>query len=317
MEPNAQFNADIEAFLLNAGTLEIDARHGLSELARYFQELQARAAGVAYSELGISTRRDSSRPQILELTDTPGTYTFASAYDLRNTEQKVKPGSIALLKLSGVMRSESGISTRGMDALSEDLRLAYANPNISGVIIETNSPGGESLAGTLLRSTITERNKPVVGFGHLVASAAYRALSAADEIILSGAGAEAGSIGTMVALDAQLIQNLRNRSINLYGSTAPNKNSAGRGIMAGDFLPLQKQVDASTLNFQNEVRDSRPLSGSAETIAETLDGSMWLAEEAKNRGLVDLVGNMQLAIRRVQLLSTTMYNTKGRKGQKS
>lgn len=295
-------NRDIELFLSGNQNLEIDLQFGISELNRYLEDLQMLQLGVPFSELGIYARRQSKQPRVMCLdAANDGTYSFASWRDLYG-RREIPQNSIALLQLSGVMRSQSGMSSPGIDSFVEDLMNAYNHPNVMGIIIETNSGGGESLAGNMLNSAIQDRNKPVVGFGHLVASAAYRSLSGADEIIASSEASEFGSIGTMISLDNKILNKYRSRFADFYGGSAPGKNSDFRAAISGDFSGIQKRVDELTLSFQNQIKASRQLRGSESTINETLNGSMFNAIESKKRGLVDMVGTMQTAVKRVKAL---------------
>ena len=301
LEVTTPLNRDIEFFLLNAGSLEIYDVFGWAELHKYLEDIALLRSGVAYTDLGIWKRREAAKPRLLTFNDALSGAQFVNYRAIRD-EETTPPGSIALLSLSGVMRAESGLSTSGVNELIGELRNAYANSNVGGVIIETNSGGGESLAGTMLKSAIQERNKPVVGFAHLAASAAYRALSGADEIIASGQGSEFGSIGTMLSMNKKMLDEYREKYADFYGAGAPGKNADFRGALGGDFSLIQKRVDAKTAGFQLEVESSRPLRGSAERIKETLNGQVFEAIESKRRGLVDMIGTMSDAVKRVRSL---------------
>jgi len=306
--PQERRNRDIEAFLSLNECLEIEVEFGFRELNRYLQDLALLSMNVNFSELGISRRREEKQAKVLLFSEAsnsgqePGTYSFASWRDLY-FKKEIPPGSIAVLSLTGVMRSESSLSSPGVDSMIEDLRNAYNHPNVQGVIIETNSGGGESLAGTMLKSAIQERNKPVVGFGHLVASAAYRALSGADEIISSSEYSEFGSIGTMVTMDSEFLNAYRARFSDFYGSGATGKNFEFRQALAGNYTPLQLRVDELTAKFQDEIKRDRPLRGERASIAETVSGKVFDGQESKKRGLVDGIGTMQYAVKRVRSLS--------------
>lgn len=295
-------NPDVEHLLLIGEPLEIYDAFGYSELNRYLEEVAQVSAGFSDEvKRAILERRDAHKPRLILTND--ATFQFVDRWDVYD-ESETPPGSFALLQLRGVMRSQSGLSTPGVDRLVQDLRAAYNNKNVEAVVIETNSGGGESLAGTILKSGIQERNKPVIGFAHLAASAAMRALSGADEIIASGEGSEFGSIGTMFTLDAKFLNKYRARFADFYGATAPKKNSDFRSAIAGDFSTIQQRADEKTAAFQNEIRRERPLKGSEKMIAETLDGSMFAAMESKRRGLIDGIGTMQYAIKRARALKT-------------
>lgn len=306
MEKEAQIldtgNPAIESFLMNAGSLEIHKDFALSEYFNYLEDLRLLSIGIPFSELGIGKRRHSSMPKLIIFDGLSG-FQFANQTQIRD-EYTTPKGSIALLKLSGVMKVEDSISSSGIESMIRDLRTAYSNRNVEGVIIETNSGGGHTQAGTMLKSAFSERNKPVVGFAHLAASAAYRALSGTDEIIGSGPSSEFGSIGTMVRMERAFLEDYAKKYMDFYGKTSPGKNADFRKAIQGDFSEIEKTVDQMTVSFQNEIRKSRNLTGSDERISETLNGSVYDAADAKRRGMIDMIGNMQTAIRRVKALKS-------------
>lgn len=304
-EKDAPINRDIELFLHTSQFLELDFDFGFNQLNMYLQDLQALKMGARFKDLGIAERRRDSMPKLLVPDDSLSNYNLVSNWDIM--DGNVPKNSIALLKLSGVMRSQSGLSSPGVDRLSSDLRSAYNNPNITGIVLETLSGGGESMAGNLLKSTLSERNKPVIGFGHLVASAAYRALTGADEIVMSSTQSEVGSIGTMISLDMVELTKFRERFSEFYGTDAPKKNGEIRQAIAGNFSGIQERVDELTREFHNEIKRDRTLQGDKEKVAETLSGKMFNATQGKQRGLVDAVGNLPYAIRRVNALKSR-YN---------
>lgn len=248
---SANTNRDIDMFLATCQHLEIDFYFAVNQYSQYLQDIALLNAGVKFRDLGISSRREESRPKIL----VSNSGHLVDEWNISSPE--IPQNSIAVLKLNGVMRCQSGISTNGVDQIGESLRSAYNNAKISGVLIETNSGGGESLAGTMLKSVIQERNKPVIGFGYLVASAAFRALSGADEIIMASEYCEVGSIGTVVQIDNKILGEFRDRISGFYGSDAPNKNGEFRSALAGDYSKIQKRVDELTKQFHNEIKRDR------------------------------------------------------------
>lgn len=297
-------NRDIEQFLMSSQLLELDFEFGLQQMNMYLQDLMmVQSGGKKLVVENIRTRAAAAMPKLIVPNDLSAAgYNVVDKFDMM--DGNVPNGSIALLKLSGVMRTQSGFSSPGIDRLATDLRSAYNNPNIRGVILETLSGGGESMAGNVLKSALSERNKPVVGWGHLVASAAYRALTGTDEIILSSASAEAGSIGTMISMDTKELVKFRERFTEFYGADAPNKNGEFRKAMSGDFSAIQDRVDTLTREFHNEIKRDRQLQGDAAKIKDTLSGAMFNATDAKRRGLIDAVGNLNFAVRRVNALKS-------------
>ena len=136
--PQARPNRDIEQFMFSAGPVAIEQNFAMSELNQYLQDLHLLEKGVPYAELGISKRRASFVPTYMAIDGTVGAYELQSG-------NPIPVGSIAVLNLSGVMRSDGGISNPGIGQLVSELRAAYDNKNVLGVILETRSGGGEAI----------------------------------------------------------------------------------------------------------------------------------------------------------------------------
>lgn len=283
-----------------SGQLLIDAEFALDSYLAYLQEIQLLAAGAPYSELGIGLRRHEQQPQAVSMANGN---VIHETYRLYNSGEPIPPGSIAHLKLSGVMRSESAASTRGVDALERDLRQAYSNPNIEAVILEINSGGGEAIAAWKLHNVIQERNKAVVSYVHVAGSGAYLAAIASDEIIVSSKGSRLGSIGALFTIDKRILAEHSEHILDVYADQSPNKNLEIRSALIGDLGPLKKEANRVALDFQNAVRSSRELLGDEQTVSHTLSGPMFPASEAIRRGLADMAGNFNLAARRAMLWS--------------
>lgn len=292
MEP--QRNRDIETFIAS-GRFEIDEAWGLEQLAEYANEIALLRAGAEYKELGIGARRAAAMPGIIRFhNETP---VMVSDPDLLRSPEFTPPGSMAHLKLTGVMRSQDGASTRGINSLLADFHAAYANDNISGILLEANTGGGEGLAGSMLQATIAESPKAVVVWTHFLASAGVRGTAPADEIIASTQGAEIGSIGTMITLNKQFAALYNAYFEDMYASKSSNKNSDFREYLKGNREPLQKGLDTYNEYFLDEMKRYRPLK---RDVDHTLSGAMFYAREAKSRGLIDGIGSFQYAVSRLQ-----------------
>ena len=292
MEP--QRNRDIETFIA-AGRFEINEAWGLEQLAEYANEIALLRAGAEYKELGIGMRRAAAMPEVITFHN--AVPVMVSDPETLRYPQFTPQGSLAHLKLTGVMRSQDGASTRGINSLQSDFHAAYQNDNIDGILLEVNSGGGEGLAGTILQSIIAESPKAVVVWAHFMASAAVRATAPADEIIASTDGSEIGSIGTMITLNRAFANAYNAYYEDLYASKSTNKNSDFREFLKGNKEPLQKGLDTYNEYFLDEMKRYRPLK---RDVDHTLSGAMFYAREAKSRGLIDGIGSFTYAVSRLQ-----------------
>lgn len=291
---NTHLNNAIELMLASNPVWEINEAFGYAQLNGYLSELAMLSGGVQFSELGISEKRHAGLPRIVGVSGN-----IVTSQNIQNRDV-IRPGSVAVLKLQGVMRSQDGLSSYGMDSFTGWLRDAYENPNIDAVIIEAESGGGETMAGTKLQLAVSERNKPVIGFAHMAASAAYRGLLGVDELIGAGDAAEFGSIGTFIPIDKKMLDVYRERFQFIYATQSPNKNAGERALFNGDTSELQAYVDRLTAQFHNEVKSMRSLTGNDKEVKHTLSGAMFSATEAKQLGLIDSIGNFQYAMKRAK-----------------
>lgn len=292
-ESKVRPNRDIENFILS-GQFEMDEMWGWDQLAQYMNDLYALSQGAPYQELGISSRRSASQPSLIVLT-TSGPRFVRDAYTI-HTPEETPAGSFAHLRLQGVMRSQDGISSRGVSNLAADIQAAYQNENIDGILLEVNSGGGESLAGTMLQGALADAPKPVVVYAHMMASAALRATLPATEIVASGEGAQAGSIGTFITLDRSFAEWYKTWYEDLYADKSTNKNREFRDFLEGNRDTLRKSINRSNQVFLDEVQAYRPL---RRDVEHTLSGAMFTAREAKSRGLVDSIGSLTYATQRL------------------
>lgn len=290
----AKSNADIDRFLVH-GEFEIEPNWGQSQLADYLNELTLLDAGADWKELGIGRRRAASLPSIIEMS-AAGPRIVSNPEILRETSL-TRPGSYALLKLSGVMRAEDGASSRGINNLLADIRAAWENENIDGILIEANTGGGESLAGNILRGTLEESPKAVVVWAHFLASAGISGTLPADEIIGSTESAQFGSIGTFITLSKGIGQYYSNNYEEIYADKSTNKNREWRELLKGNKAPISEMVNRSNDYFLKEVERFRQLKGDKN---HTLSGAMFYAKEAKQRGLSDGTGSFNYAIKRLE-----------------
>jgi len=294
------FNAHIEA-LLAQGEFAIDLDLGFAALTQYWHEVALISAGVPFSEIGFSRRREASFPSILipNAAKINGQEVVNWRPDEWGTMPTAPKGSIAVLKLRGPMQAEDGLSSRGFESLVSDLNAAFYNENISAVLLDVFSPGGSATAADMLASTIENRNKPVIA--HITgyaASGAYWASAPADEIIAASPKVEVGSIGAYMVVDKKALDLYRERFISVYSDLSPDKNKAGRMALAGDLSGIKEIVNQTARDFHEVVTKFRNLSGDRLTQKETLSGGMFPATEARSRGLIDGIGGLPYALER-------------------
>lgn len=287
-------NRDIEQFILSARGLYADREWLMEQWEQYAAELSLAAIDKSGVLDLIKQRKQAQSPRLI----TNGLHSERSrGAQTESYYQEVPPESIAHLTLTGVMRSTGGISTRGVNELVDDIRYAYNHPNIEGIIIEANTGGGEAIAGQMLNGALENAPKAVVVYAHFLASAGVMGTLPADEIILSGASAQAGSVGTYITLRKGAADFYKENYTDIYASKSSRKNEGFRSWLEGNLEPLRKNIDEFNETFLSQVEAYRPIK--KKYAKELQTGAMFMANDAKKIGLADGVGGFQYALKRL------------------
>lgn len=285
--------------ILSYGDMCIEIGYGMRMLNRYMSGIEAVRAGIPFASTPQGSEKERAKSSVFTF-DENGVFTGALSGDDIVASREIGKGSIAVINLHGVMNSQDDVCSYGVGYQVAQLRAAYGNPQVQAIILDVNSGGGEVTAMNMMMQAISERNKPIIGYGHFAASAAYGSISATDEIIGAGEIASFGSIGAMMAIDMRVVDFFKRNVKFFYGENAPRKNAGIRGAIEGDFTDIQEDVNMYTDKFHDKVKGLRNLTGSEKQIKETLSGEMFTASEAKRRGLIDGVGNINYAIKRAR-----------------
>jgi signal peptide peptidase SppA len=199
--------------------------------------------------------------------------------------------SIAVVKAAGtLMKSQSSMGGTSTVQLRKDIRQAAADPNVSGILLAIDSPGG-TVAGTWELANDVGRArqaKPVYAWvDDLAASAAYWAASQSSAVYAGNPTAKVGSIGTFQAVydtsDAATKEGVKVHLI----STGPLKGLGVPGTAVTDdhLTHLQTLVNEAQTHFDAAVRKGRGMT--ATQLAAVRSGGVFPAAEAADLKLID------------------------------
>lgn len=273
--------------LLYGKQLCIDPVIGLGYLSRFAQAIES--GDKAFSK----NNKIEYIPQSGERIVTTGN--LVTMKDSR--VDSLQKGTIIKLYLNDYMAVDGDLCSMGVQELADNLLYYRDNPNVSGAIIEVNSGGGEAMAGQIMFNAIRDFKKPVVAYVHNAGSAAFMAIAGVKEIVASGPLSKLGSIGSYISFDKKFIEFYKSRFEDIYSDLSDDKNSAIRNyIETGDKSGIKSMLNESVEAFQKLVTDNRDI----KKKDTTLRGGMFSANEAKARGLADIVGTEVLAIKRLK-----------------
>lgn len=281
--------------------LAIDPLFGISKLAEYQHKLGLIGQGVNIKE--VFERKDFLNIETLSYSNA-GTISSQSIevdpYNVSDCLVKIQNNSVAIIDLSGFMSVEDGLCSYGALSYAKLINQLSMVDSIIGLIIECNSGGGETMAGHIWYDSIKDfrkKNKSAIGHVLMAGSAAYNAMCACNEIIGKNKASSFGSIGTFFSASKKNIEFIRDNIIELYSRLSEEKNLNIRELMKGNPEVILDEADELASIFHETVKENRPLKGDVEN---TLKGNMFRYEEARQRGLVDSIGNRDYVLSRIK-----------------
>jgi protease-4 len=208
---------------------------------------------------------------------------------------------VAVVVASGeIVDGEAPGGTVGGDTLAAALRDVRFDEDVQAVVLRIDSPGGSMLASEVVRREVLalkQAGKPVVAsFSSVAASGGYYIAAAADEIVALPATIT-GSIGVF-AIIPTFERTLGKVGITIDGiGTTPLAGSLSleRTLPDDTKRVLQMSVDDAYRRFVTIVAEGRQRK--YEEIDAIAQGKVWSGVAAKEVGLVDTLGDVDVAIK--------------------
>ena len=252
-------------------------------------------------------RRDEFRALMLERgaprsRDDDETFRQISMYSyLRYVDTPLTGDAVAVVVAQGeIVDGDARKGTIGARAASELIQRARQDEDIKALVVRIDSPGGSASASELIREQLEltrKAGKPVVvSMGDVAASGGYWIAMGGDEVI-ADAATITGSIGVF-ALIPNFTGTMEKIGVNTAGAattwiaestdlTRPLDKRLAQVIEAGIGHTYSEFLDVVANN-----RRSTP-----EKINEVAQGRVWSGAQARERGLIDSVGGLDLAVK--------------------
>jgi len=212
---------------------------------------------------------------------------------------KIKDRIAIIYAQGNIVDGEGGKDEIGSVTFAKAIRLVREDEHIKALVLRVNSPGGSALASDVIlreMKLVSEKIPVVVSMGNVAASGGYY-ISCQADCIVAEPNTITGSIGVF-----GLLPNMKDFYNNKLGITFDevttgkfsNFGSVTRPLTPAESLIIQNGIDSIYLNFKSRVASGRGM-----TIKEVdivAQGRIWTGEQAKERGLVDVIGGLDDAI---------------------
>ena len=302
-----EVDAVLAADLIDQGPFTAEEAHQakLVDALQYYDELVQSIEGRAEEKIEVVSEYGKKSMEVPDLTGFTG---FMRLFSMFASSKKPTLGEgkpkVALIYATGPIMSDAPTSPFSTGqvitptVMAKALREAREDSDIQAVIMRVDSPGGSAVASDAIwrEVLLTQREKPlVVSMSDVAGSGGYYIAMAAGTIV-----AEPGTItGSIGVLGGKL--NLKG----LYNKIGLTKEVITRGRNAnlysdyGDFTPtererLQKLLETIYQDFVRKAAEGR--NKTEAEIHELAQGRIWTGKQAKEIGLVDELGGLDIAL---------------------
>jgi protease-4 len=216
--------------------------------------------------------------------------------------------TIALIPISGAL-TKNGVCAYGMKDYGRFINMANANPDIHGIVLIIDSPGGSVDGTSELANIVKNSAKPVGVFGDgTVASAAFWIASQASVIIGNKNNrTEFGSIGTLAITEdiSNVIEAGNHPKVKIH--RAPQSTEKA---LVNPVEPITEEIQSTIdarLKMLTDIFIGEVKSGRGDKLNTTLEGlfkgRMFDSQTSKSNGLIDGIGTLQTTINKVAELA--------------
>ncbi|GAB4129076.1 MAG: signal peptide peptidase SppA [Raineya sp.] len=218
----------------------------------------------------------------------------------KSIETKYSKNKIAVVFAEGEINSgKSGDDNIGSETIVQELRKLRKDEKVKAIVLRINSPGGSALASDVMWREImlTKKEKPIIAsMSNVAASGGYYMAMACDTIVAQK-NTITGSIGIF-----GLLFNAENLLKNKIGVTT-DRVSTGKYADLGNPVRtltqeerkiIQENIERGYETFTSKAAEGRRMS--LEALKKVASGRVWAGSQAKEIGLVDVIGGLDDAI---------------------
>ena len=294
---------------LNRKSLKIDINLFINNFNQIDSSLSAAEKAKKYGLVDKILNRVELRNYFLTLGNInqnvedgdPSTLSLDTYYKARKQTSSSKDKIVLLNAYGEIVDGTFQENQIASDFFAKKIRKIANDPDVKGLLLRINSPGGSGFASEVIRQEILNLKKSgipiIVSISDVAASGGYWISANADEIWASPLSVT-GSIGVFAVLPS-FEDALTNYGINFDGISTTNFNPS---IISNPDenvkLFIQNYVDSAYLDFIELVSNGRNLN--KKLVKEISNGKIWTGKQALENGLIDNLGTQFEAIERLK-----------------
>ncbi|MFC5626952.1 signal peptide peptidase SppA [Algoriphagus winogradskyi] len=218
---------------------------------------------------------------------------------LAKSKNLTSSNRIAVIIAEGEIVGGNADGVISSEKFAKEIRKARKDDNIKAIVLRVNSPGGSVVASEVIWREMAEakKAKPVyVSMGEVAASGGYY-ISAPADTIVAQPNTITGSIGIFgMMFNAQELLNEHlgiTTDVVKTGELSDFMNPT-RPMTEVERNIIQNTIEDGYDTFVKRVSEGRGMS--PEAVKEVASGRVWTGNQAKERGLVDVLGGLNTTI---------------------
>lgn len=224
-----------------------------------------------------------------------------SKYKKSVSDYSSSKNEIAVIVADGdILPGKAQQGTIGSTTFAEELRKARSSKKVKAIVLRINSPGGSAMASDVMwrEVILASKEKPIIAsMGDYAASGGYYLAMGCDTIVAQP-NTITGSIGVF-----SVLFDLSSFLDNKIGITFDEVKTGDMGELVTFTRPLtapekaiwQKSTDRIYASFTIKAAEGRNIP--VEQLRKVASGRVWTGTQAKERGLVDVLGDFDDAVR--------------------
>jgi protease-4 len=191
-----------------------------------------------------------------------------------------------------------GDRASGHESIAAAFRAAEKDEETAAIVLVVDSPGGSALASDLIAREVrrVRSKKPVVVYMNgVAASGGYYAAALANHIVAQPLTIT-GSIGVFALkpTDAGVYERLRVRRTTLTRGARAGLYGTAKAFDEDERAAVTRSIGRTYETFKRVVADGRKIE--LEAVEALAGGRVWTGAMAKERNLVDALGDFQMAL---------------------
>ncbi len=223
-----------------------------------------------------------------------------SKYKKSFVAESYQADRIAVIVAEGnIVSGEGDVESIGSDKFAKEIRRARLDDKIKAIVIRINSPGGSALASDVMwrEVKLAKQVKPVIASMSTVAASGGYYMAMACDTIVAQPNTITGSIGIFSIipdlsgfLDSKLGITFDRVSTGEYSDLY----TVTRSLNENEKQIIQNMVEQGYEDFTSKAAEGRNMS--IDALLEVASGRVWSGIEAKDKGLVDVLGSFDDAV---------------------